>query len=603
MSSINDLRKDGPGFDTGSGTSNSDILEIENPNVTVQEMQKQQRIKKRQIADLSTLPSEENDPEKTGIEIKTSIEDEIFKDDGPFEKARLAKLKEMEEINDLIDAHNEAVATERGEDVPPNEEIENIDMTEVLKGTKFDREAENFGRSTGNFEDPIDEEAKKLSLDSDEEEYIDDMENELMEDDMEDFVEEQAETTESEIKKETKPTLEEQLKSTNTEANSVIKDIAKEVTNPDVGKGVSFDIDEEDFDDIDIEEDVVQKDEKEEEIDEEENMKELQASISDKIIPVNKKFDLSSFTVSKKPTSISSVLNDIKRNSADWVLMSSKVHIAMEAFTGTEVDSLGEGGTNRYSVMRNRYKMIYDHITTKKPDSFDTWVKTTSYMDNQDLYFAIYSALFNGSNYLPYDCPKCSYGFLSDNIPLEEMYKFKDDDAKNKFDKLIASPCAVNNGLYTTEKIQISDKFVIEFRDPSIYSIVFENALLDDKFAEKYSKQLSVLAYIDGIYRINEEEKVLNPINFKTNATDIVKTIKARIITYSKVLNSLSPDQYNVILAYIQAINSNSSEIEYRKPESTCPKCGTKIPETPINAEDLVFLRAPLAALTPTSIK
>ena len=45
MSSINDLRKDGPGFDTGSGTSNSDILEIENPNVTVQEMQKQQRIK------------------------------------------------------------------------------------------------------------------------------------------------------------------------------------------------------------------------------------------------------------------------------------------------------------------------------------------------------------------------------------------------------------------------------------------------------------------------------------------------------------------------------------------------------------------------------
>ena len=127
--------------------------------------------------------------------------------------------------------------------------------------------------------------------------------------------------------------------------------------------------------------------------------------------------------------------------------------------------------------------------------------------------------------------------------------------------------------------------------------------MLDEKFSEKYRDIISVLAYIDNIYYINQEAGEITPIGYKRYPSNKMKDAKSRIIEYSKIINSLSPDEYNIILAYLAAINTEHTGMKWKLPECTCPKCGTVIKERETTAENLVFMRHQLAALAITSIK
>jgi hypothetical protein len=643
--------------------STDSTITLDNPNIHRRRKGPTGSVGKRTIADLSSLPQRE----PMGVDKKESIEEETFKPGGPFDQHLQEKLKEMQEINDMIDAYNEQVAAERGEEVPSDEELRKIgseDMTPVLKGTKYYDQSDAFGRARGvvkespkddkeasegvtesrdnnldvntnNIEDDEDDMEKEINAEL-EKEFADSAANSstttvrnsfiepVIENEMDD--EDDTPTTDKEVDTEEdepaiveeKPVKEEKKEeekpvAVNVPTKETIKEASSEnkitdaIKDPNIGVGTDFKIDDEDVDDIDLEDDNTTSDSNViQEVNAEENMKQFQASITQKIRPVSKKLDLSHFTLIKQPISISATsLGENKPAAAmSWALPNSNQYIAMSEFTGKEIERLGDtSGTNRFQTMKNRYKLLYDHVVSPKPDTLEAWLKTISYSDNDHLFFAAYGANFSGSNYIPYDCDKCKNTFLSENIPLEDMYKFKDDEAKERFNKLLKNQdSGIAPGLYVSEMVQLTDNIAIGFKDPSIWNIIFETSLLDDKFQEKYRDIIAIVSYIDTIYNINAENMTVQPINYKIDPNNAVKTIKAKIITYAKILSKLSPDQYYIILSYINSINTRRNDVRIVRPEATCPNCKSIIVERDTSGEESLFTRSQLTTLSLTSI-
>ena len=146
--------------------------------------------------------------------------------------------------------------------------------------------------------------------------------------------------------------------------------------------------------------------------------------------------------------------------------------------------------------------------------------------------------------------------------------------------------------------VQVSDYFAITIKEPSIYEMIFELAMLDADFVEKYREVLTIITYIDEIYHIDPVNMTLSPVGYKKFTNNPTKTLKAKISQYSKILRTLSSDQYNAILQYINKISDDGDGVTYRIPETTCSVCGTKIPEQPSSASNLVFIRHQLTTIT-----
>ena len=98
--------------------------------------------------------------------------------------------------------------------------------------------------------------------------------------------------------------------------------------------------------------------------------------------------------------------------------------------------------------------------------------------------------------------------------------------------------------MYTTEVIPVSDDYAIAFKEPSIYNIAFESALLEEDFVNKHQDLVSIIAYIDKIYRINHENHSLEEIDLPVFANNKTKTFKTKVINYAKVISTLDSDQY-----------------------------------------------------------
>lgn len=496
------------------------------------------------ISDLKTT----TDKDPVGIIVKTSIEDDILGEGGPFDKMIDRKAKEMKELNDMIDAHNTAVAMELGEEVP--EEITDADV-ERSKNVNVNSDIEKISSIEG------------------EEDYIDELEKELSED----------------TSKPVQVPVSEVSKSVNIEPEKTVDP-----------SSVSFNVDEDDFKELEEDEEDTNTDE--------EDFKNLQAEITQKIIPVSKKLNIASFTRAKKVVRANDVVRNLTNKVADWALMSSGKKISMSEFSGSSIDALSNtSGMSNVSIVNKRYKIFYDHlISENKPNSLEEFAKSLSFFDNDHLYMAAYIASFADANYIPIDCPKCKSTFLTDNLPINSLYKFEDEKSEERFNAIMRGEYGEVDEFYVTEEVPISDRICIVFREPSVYKMLFETSYLDEKFARKYDAIISVLAYIDEILWIDEENQQLIPVDFKRFPNNKVKDIKSRIIEYSKIINQLPADQYNIIVAYINAINKIKGTVSYQIPETVCPKCGNIIPATPISAEGLVFMRHQLAALATTSI-
>jgi len=339
----------------------------------------------------------------------------------------------------------------------------------------------------------------------------------------------------------------------------------------------------------------------------------LKSLATERLKPVSKRMDISSFTVVKKP--ISNVkqfkVNPVK--SAKWVLMYQQATVFMKEFTGAELEKLREftqDASNprmpNTSALMRRYRMIYDHITSPKPATFEQWLKTTPVYDEDSYFFAIYIASFKGANYIPRDCvdtDKCKETWLTDDIPIMDMVKFGSDEAKAKFTKIYheEDSSTTKAGLYVSEVVPISANVAIAFKEPSLYNRV-EFLSLDNDFRNKYSSIIDYIPYIDSMYFINEEDQTLIPVGYKSFSDNTIKTTKSKVQQFAKVLDTLSIDEFGIIRPYVRAIEERSSGVSFILPESTCPKCQKVVPEVETSAEELLFTRYQLGALVNTSL-
>ena len=356
-----------------------------------------------------------------------------------------------------------------------------------------------------------------------------------------------------------------------------------------------------DEEDDELEENIDELDKHEKE--QKEQLEKLRGLVREKISPVSKSLDLSTFSIVKRPSANTiSTPRGHEEKVADWVLMSSQKPIYMKKFSGTEIERLSNGGKGRTRLNRalDTWQLIYNHIVDPhKPDTLEAWARATSFLDIDHIYMAIYRANFEGSNYIPYNCtnPSCKEVFLSDNFDIMDMCKFKTKEDKERFNSIIGSETSPVSKLYSTEVVPVSDEYAFVFREPSIYNIIFESAVLDEEFVEKFGDLVSICTYIDGIYRIDMERRELQPVPINVYKNNMKKTAKSRIIKYSKIISSLGSDEYNTLLAYMNKINESGDTLTYQLPEVTCPKCKTEIDAVPQEAQNLVFTRHQLAAL------
>lgn len=336
-------------------------------------------------------------------------------------------------------------------------------------------------------------------------------------------------------------------------------------------------------------------------------LKQLQDMATERLKPTSKKLDISSFTVVKKPvTNVMPFFKPNKAKVAKWVLPTQKATIFMKEFSGSELEKLREYSEDRNSVdaLNRRFHMIYDHIASARPSSFEQWLKITPYRDVDHYFFAIYIASFNGANFLPEDCinTRCKKTFLTDDIKIMDMVKFENSKAKEEFSKLYKSEASpVSNGLFVSEVVPLSESVAIGFREPSIYN-VFELASLDDATRRKYSSIIDYIPYIDELYVINHETHELIPVGYKKYTDNAVKTVQSKLQKYEKIFNTLSVDEFGPVKAYVRDIIAMNPGMYYVYPSVECPQCHTMTEEQRTSAEELVFTRYQLGALTNTSL-
>lgn len=345
------------------------------------------------------------------------------------------------------------------------------------------------------------------------------------------------------------------------------------------------------------------EDEPAEETDDNEVFENLKQEVKKKLAPTSTNKDLSKFIISKKGISAEKINNIISRRNvseADWVLYGAEKPISVTALSGPEILKLNpqNSSRNRLNTFKDIYRIIYDHIIDDTKPNYETWLKTTRFSDLQHIYFALYMATFNGSNFITFQCPHCKNMFIKD-IDFMDMVSYKDDNVKAKVEAIRKMDTNTpSKDMTSVDLIQISRDYAFAIRQPSIWNVVIEVASLSDNFLEKYASIIDLISYIDMIYFIDDANNTLVPINAKPVPNDIAKTSARRIAAFYNIINNLDSDNFYTLRSKINEYDDNSNAITYKIPGVSCPECARDIPEnTEITPENMLFTRHQLAAI------
>lgn len=319
----------------------------------------------------------------------------------------------------------------------------------------------------------------------------------------------------------------------------------------------------------------------------------LKRELQKKLKPVSKKLDLSSTTIIQRPVNVTHLLERRKQSTRrvfTWPLIDSGRPVTMQSFNANELNTLSNNARNSNMTLEV-FRTIYKHIVSAKGESFEQWCKTTSYFDLDHIWMAVYGACFADSNYLPFSCDKCNDVTVTTNTPIMDMVKFKNDEVKEKFNKIMEMKDSdPSMGSVTAEHlVQVSDDIVIGFIKPTLYSSIVENSMYDGKIRDDYSDIVNIISYIGNIYAVDEGG--IRPINTKVYPNNEAKTAKARVIQYAKIIRNLTSDEYGIIMAHILELGRVVDDITYQLPETTCDHCKATIPADPQEASSLVFTR------------
>lgn len=329
-----------------------------------------------------------------------------------------------------------------------------------------------------------------------------------------------------------------------------------------------------------------------------EDVEAMRTVIKSEIKPVNNVIDLRTYKISSKPVTAGRVMNEINTElpSAKWVLPATGTGIIMSALKGIEIELLANRREGQTNLMRNQeiVQTFYNHIVGDKPATWEAWAKSVVYDDFFHLYFAEYLACFSNANFAPYECEHDKHSFMQ-RVELMSMVKYKDDNAKQVVDALLKKDCKI--GSIDCEFRQVSDKFVIAFRKPTIWNVMFEDYYLPDKIRNEMRDVVGIFNHISDIYLIDRATGELRPIDTKPIPGDMTKTLKNRFKIYYDILKSLTSDQYTAITPIIVNLHKDSDLISYQYPETVCPKCGSVIPAREDEPLNMLFLRHQLQSI------
>jgi phage FluMu protein Com len=359
-------------------------------------------------------------------------------------------------------------------------------------------------------------------------------------------------------------------------------------------------IDDDDFKDLDEEEseEEAKKDKK--------RTEEFKVSIAKKLNVGSTDLDLSEFTVSNSVSALNSVLNTFDEDRvADWVLLHAGRPFSVKEFRAIDIEKLDPDHYESRSALatyRDIYTHIYNHIQdANKPDTFEQWAKTVPFADSDNLYFGAYLASFEGSNYLPYYCPECKNRFVSDNLPMSSLYKFKTPELETRFKEIRSMDPTSPEGGPKQELLlkQVTDSVAMGFKLPTLYDLIVGATMIDPKFNEKYREYVDLCSYIETIYMIDKETRQLHPLSLKSFPTDVRKTVMYKVKAVAKILEKITSDQLGKVTNTIEdlTIKDEIDGITYVKPEMTCPKCETLIAEEEVKGSTVLFIRHPLVRI------
>lgn len=383
-----------------------------------------------------------------------------------------------------------------------------------------------------------------------------------------------------------------------------------------------FEIDEEDFDDVNSTEDSAQTEEDAVALSSEEiekirvaGEKNLKNEILKKIINTGKKLDATQFTISTKIIPIKDAIRnrttEVVKRTAKWPMMYSERPFIASALKGPEIALLFDyddsSNENSIGITQQQLKIMYEHDANEfKPATIENWAKTIPFLDIESIFAALYLASMKGSNYLPMACreQKCQHQYLTDNIDIDKIVKYPNDTIKAKFNEIMAMNLTSDNtAKYESVVNVINEDFAIGLKIPSIFTMVYELNSVDRPFMEKYNTIISIIQYIDYIYKINHETMSFEPIGWKAYVGNYGKTFKSKIATYAKILKDLDSKEFSVLIALINSMLTKATEtrmVEYEIPAGKCPKCGAEIAAVPLAPRQLLFMQQRLVELATT---
>ena len=322
--------------------------------------------------------------------------------------------------------------------------------------------------------------------------------------------------------------------------------------------------------------------------------------------------DRSDFKIRKKPISSSSLLTRLGNKSfsktADWALLGTGKSYTFSEASGPELESLQKtiANSNSLNAVIASLKLIYNHIVDANKPGFEAWCKTTKYEDLESLYFGLYKACYGDVNLIGRTCEKdeddkndmhCGKTSVIDT-PINDMCKFKSDEAREKFNKILEHDTTSSSNTIESTIIDISDSIAIGYTEPTLYTTLIQFSSMNENLIRKHETMLNTMAYIDSFYFIDEETKEYIPIEYKIYPNNLNKTIISKLKLYVQICKLITSDQYDTMVAKIAANLDKESEIEYVLPETTCPECGATIKEEPAGSMlELLFMHRQLTAI------
>ena len=313
------------------------------------------------------------------------------------------------------------------------------------------------------------------------------------------------------------------------------------------------------------------------------------------------KINLAGITINKDLNQIELVRNAkniLSIDSTFQVLMLQSGYMGeISALNNHELRAMTTNVTDYYSLKDKSFKTIFNHMMSTSIGSitYETFLKITSYFDQNTLYFGAFAKTFPGRNKYTVYCsdPNCkghNTGFEAE-IHNNNLVRLLGDESKayekrNEILERARKPedLVGRSLVHTIKRIMLQDcNFIIDLRIPSLHDYLTDALYSKDpKYVEEYQSELGVAFFVDQILVPNIE---------KWNGGDPSSIewlpIKDKNEKVSYICK-FQPSDYNQLVTEIDEF-ANTYKVDYALQHVTCPFCKRELGDVEVNMEDVLF--------------